>query len=430
MTRLRLATADTFRSLRHRNFRLYFVSQAISFTGTWLQLIAQSLLVLRLGGGGTALGLLTATQFAPTLVLGAWAGVVIDRHDKRRLMQVTTSVMLTAALLLGVLVLTGHATLASVYVLAGVLGLANTFDNPARRTLVNDLVPAAEVSNAVSLNSTLVTSARLIGPALAGGLVATVGIGWCFVVNGLSFLAPLVAVRRMDGAALRSSPPVARRRGQLREGLRYAWSVEGIRVPLLLMAVVSTLGFNSQVLLPLLATHELGGGDTTFTWLTTTGSAGMLVGSLWLARRRSIDTGLLAVSAVLFGAANGLLALAPTVPAALAASFLVGLSAIGLLSGTNTVVQLATDPAMRGRVLALYTVVFLGSTPIGGPIAGTVAETLGTRVALGGGAVASVLAGSVVLLVARRRRAELAAGSGAPVASPVALAADGSVVAA
>lgn len=429
MTRFRLATADTFRSLRHRNFRLYFASQAVSFTGTWVQLIAQTLLVLRLTDSGTALGLLVACQFAPTLVLGAWAGVVIDRHDKRRLMQVTTIIMLVAATALGVLVLTDTVTLAWVYVLAGALGLANTFDNPARRALVNEIVPRDELSNAVSLNSTLITTARLLGPAVAAALVATVGIGWCFVLNGISFLAPFLAVRMMDTEVMSRAEPVERSPGQLRAGLRYAWSVDDIRVPLLLMTVVGTLGFNSQVTLPLLASRELDGGDATYAWLAAAGSLGMLVGSLWLARRRTITTLLLAVSAALFGLANGLLALAPTVGFALAASFLVGLTAIGILSGSNSVIQLAADPGMRGRVLALFSVVFLGSTPIGGPIMGTIAEAAGTRVAIAVGGAASLAAG-LAGVAYRSRRGGLAGWRRAPVASPVALGADGSSAAA
>lgn len=423
MTRLRAAGRDTFRSLEHRNFRLYFGAMAVSFTGTWLQLIAQVLLVLDLTDSGTALGLLTGIQFAPVLLLGAWAGVVIDRHDKRVIMQISSSVMLAVAMLLGVLVLTDQVNLTWVYVLAGVLGVANAFDNPARRTLVNDLVPHDEIANAVSLNSMLVTTARLVGPALAGVLVSTVGIGWCFVLNALSFLAPIVAVRAMDVTALRGAPPVAAERGQLRAGLRYAWSVDEVRVPLLMVAVISALAFNFQVLLPLLAERELGGDETTFTWLMTTASLGMLIGSLWLARRRAIDTRLLARSAVLLGVAIALLALAPNVPSALACAFLVGLSSIGILSGSNTVIQMAADPLMRGRVLALYTVVFLGSTPIGGPLVGSVAEHLGTRTALAMGATASLVAGLTVLRW-------LAAGRRAPVASPVALGADGSTVAA
>lgn len=429
MTRFRLATADTFRSLRHRNFRLYFGSQAVSFTGTWVQLIAQNLLVYRLTGSGVALGLLVASQFAPTLVLGAWAGVVVDRHDKRRIMQVSTLVMLVAAMVLGVLVLTDQVTVAWVYALAGLLGLANTFDNPARRALVNELVPTEDVTNAVSLNSTLIVTARLLGPAIAGALVVTVGIGWCFVLNGLSFLAPFIAVRVLDATTMRPATPVEREPGQLRAGLRYAWSVDEIRVPLLLMAVVGTLGFNSQVTLPLLATRELGGGDASYAWLAAFGSLGMLVGSLWLARRRTITTFLLAVSAALFGLANGLLALAPTLGWALAASFVVGLTAIGILSGSNSVIQLAADPAMRGRVLALFSVVFLGSTPIGGPIMGAIAEAAGTRVALAVGGAASLAAG-LVAMAYRAGRGGLAGWRRAPVASPVALGADGSSAAA
>lgn len=427
MTRLRLATADTFRSLQHRNFRLYFASQAISFVGTWLQLVAQIILVYRLTDSGTALGLLIGVQFTPTLLLGAWAGVVLDRHDKRKVMQLTTTVMLGAALVLGILVLTDHVTIAWVYGLAAVLGLANTFDNPARRTLVNELVAEEDIGNAVSLNSTLVTAARLIGPALAGALVSTVGIGWCFILNGLSFVAPLVALRRMDPAAMRLVPPVVRAKGQLREGLRYAWAVPEVRIPLLMLAVISTLAFNFQILFPLLAERDLGGDDSTYTWLMAVASAGMLLGSLWLARRRVIDTRLLGASAAGFGVAYTLLAFSPTVPLALGSSFLVGLAAIGIFSGANTVVQLAAEPAMRGRVLALYSVVMLGSTPIGGPIMGAVAEHLGARVAIAVGGVAALVTGMAALAYLR---AGLAVRRGTPVASPVALGADGTTAAA
>ncbi|MDQ3294582.1 MAG: MFS transporter [Actinomycetota bacterium] len=405
MTRFRNATADTFRSLRHKNFRIFFVTQGISFTGTWVQLVAQTLLILRLTDSGTALGLLTAIQFAPTLVLGAWAGVVIDRHDKRRLMAITTTAMLLAALALGLLVLADRATVPLVYLLAAVLGLANTFDNPARRTLVNDLVPAAEVSNAVSLNSTLVTSARIVGPALAGLLVVTVGIGWCFVVNAASFVAALVGLWLLDASALRSRPPVARAKGQLRAGLRYVSSIDDLRIPLLLMAVVGTLSFNFQVLLPLLAKRDLGGTDGTYTLLTTVFSVGSLVGSLRMARRQVIDTRFLGLSAVVLGITTGALAFAPNVVVAGAILLVTGYAGIGVLSGGNAVLQMAASPEMRGRVLALFTVVFLGSTPIGGPIAGWAAEEFGTGAGLLIGAVAAVAAGLAVLAFLRNRDA-------------------------
>ena len=413
MTRLRLATAGTFRSLQHRNFRIFFVTQGISFTGTWVQLAAQTLLVYRLTDSGTALGLLTAIQFAPTLFLGAWAGVVIDRHDKRSIMRLTSSVMLAAAALLSVLVLTDHVTVAWVYVMAGVLGLANTFDNPARRTLVNDLVPADELVNAVGLNSTLVTAARIIGPAIAGALIATVGIGWCFALNALSFVSVLVGLRRMDWASMRQTEPVPRAKGQLREGFRYAMSVDDLRIPLLLMAVVGTLSFNYVVLLPLLAERDLGGSDVTYTVLTALFGVGSLIGSLRMAHRAHVDARFLGTSAIVLGLTSIALAVAPTVAAAGAVLVVAGYAGIGVLSGGNALLQIAVEPAMRGRVLALYTVVFLGSTPIGGPIAGWLGEQYGAPAGFLLGAVAALAAGAVVLAFLRRRDA------GAPSPVPV-----------
>lgn len=404
MTRIKLATADTFRSLQHRNFRIFFVTQGISFTGTWLQLAAQTLLVYRLTDSGTALGLLTAIQFAPTLLLGAWAGVVIDRHDKRAIMTITSSVMIGAAAILALLVLTDRESVGAVYALAGVLGLANTFDNPARRTLVNDLVPPDELVNAVALNSTLVTSARIVGPALAGGLIATVGIGWCFALNAVSFVPVLVGLRRMDPSSFRSKV-VARAKGQLRAGLRYAMSVDDLRIPLLLMAVVGTLSFNFAVLLPLLAERDLGGSDVTYTVLTSFFGVGSLIGSLRMAHRGTVDTRFLGESALLLGAASAALAFAPSIAVAAAILVVAGYAGIGVLSGGNAVLQLATNAEMRGRVLALYTVVFLGSTPIGGPIAGWVAQRFGTDAGILLGAVAAAIAGLVVLGFLRRRNA-------------------------
>jgi MFS family permease len=395
----------TFRSLRHRNYRIFFASQAVSFTGTWLQLVAQNLLVYDLTESGTALGLLVAVQFAPTLILGAWAGVVIDRYDKRRLMTITSSVMLVAALALGLLVLTDNVSVGAVYALAAVLGLANTFDNPARRTLVNDLVPTDDLTNAVSLNSILVTTARILGPALAGVLVSTVGIGWCFVVNGLSFIAPLVGIWRMDASAFPSTHRVAKEKGQLREGLRYAWSVDDVRLPLLLMAVIGTLAFNYQVILPVFAEEDLGGTDTTYTLLTVTFSVGSLVGSVALARRATVDARFLGLSAVGLGIATAALAVSPNLPIACATLLAMGYASIGVLSGGNAVLQLATTPSMRGRVLALYSVVFLGSTPIGGPIVGRVIDAFGTPAGIAIGAVASLAAGFALLAFVRRRGA-------------------------
>ena len=403
MTRLKLAASDTFRSLRGRNFRLFFIGQAVSQTGTWLQFIAQTLLVLQLTNSGVALGLLTAIQFLPVLLLGAWAGVVTDRVDTRKLMAVTQVAMMVVAFAVGALVLSGHATVSWVYLSGLLTGLANTFDNPARRVLVNELVSERDVANAVSLNATLMTGARMVGPALAGVLTATVGVGWCFVLNGVSFVAVLFAFYRMDPAAMRVTPPTAKEKGQLRAGFRYVWATESLRIPLLMLAVVSTLTYNFQVLMPLLAIQTLGGSDASYTILASVMSAGSVIGSLWLARRETLTTRFLAVACVSFGLAVSLFALAPSILFAALVGVVVGTTSIIVLAGTNSVLQLTASPEMRGRVLALFSVVFLGSTPIGGPIAGWVAEHFGVRVGFGMGAVAALASGGVALFAMRRR---------------------------
>ena len=402
MTRFKLATADTFRSLQHRNFKIFFITQGISFIGTWIQLAAQTLLVYRLTDSGTALGLLTAIQFTPTMLLGAWSGVIVDRYDKRRIMRVTATVMMLTATVLATVVALDVVTVPIVYGLAALFGLANTFDNPARRTLVNDLVPESEVVNAVALNSTLITSARIIGPAIAGALITTVGISWCFGLNALSFIPVLLGLHRMDASTFRSRP-VARAKGQLRAGLRYAMSIDELRVPLLLMAVVGTLSFNFVVLLPLLAERDLGGSDVTYTVLTSFFGIGSLLGSLRMARLATIDTRFLGRSSLVLGIACTALAYAPNVPVAAAILLPAGFASIGVLSGGNAVLQVAASAEMRGRVLALYTVVFLGSTPIGGPIAGWTAQRYGAPAGLLLGSIAAMVAGLAVLAFVRRR---------------------------
>lgn len=407
LNRLRAEASHTFASLEHRNFALHFWSQTISISGTWLQMMAQTLLALRLSDSGTVLGLLTAMQFCPALVLGAWAGVAIDRLPRRRVMEVCSITMLVVAGALGALTVMDRITLTWLFVFAGISGLVNTFDNTARRALVSELVPVESLPNAVSLNSTVVTAARLVGPALAGILVTTVGIGWCFLLNAVTFVAPLLSFRRMGPEVWLNHVPLQDRRGALRAGLRYAWANTDVKVPLLLTAVVGAFGYNAQVVLPLLAKRELGGTEATFTLLAAAGSIGMLAGSLWLARRRVITTRLVSIGAVSFGFANGLLGVAPDVPSAFAASVATGFAAVCILSGANTVVQLAASVAMRTRMLALFNVVFLGSTPVGGPIVGMIAETAGTRPAIAFGAVLSVLVGGVAVasLDGGRRRA-------------------------
>jgi MFS family permease len=400
--RLRLATAETFRSLRQRNFRLFFVGQVVSQAGTWVQSVALVWLVLTLTHSGVALGVTTALQFLPVLLLGPWGGLAADRLDNRRLLLVSQTLAGLQALAMGALVLTGAISVPLIYALTLVFGLITALDNPVRRSFVVDLVETADVPNAVGLNSALMTGSRVIGPAVAGMLIAGVGVGWCFVVNALSYVAVLVALGRMDPAGFRRPERGTRARGQLREGFAYVWRTPELRLPILLVAVIGTFAFNYPVLLPLLAERTLHGNASTFTLLYSTMSVGSLAGALVVARRTRVGGRWLARGALVFAAALGLLAVAPTLPLALAATIPVGFAGIIVLSGSNSALQLHARPDMRGRVNALFSVVFLGSTPIGGPVAGWVAEHFGVRAGLGLGAVSTALAGAAALAFLHR----------------------------
>lgn len=405
MTRVRRAARTTFHSLRYRNFRVFFVGQAISQTGTWLQLIAQSLLVLKLKDSGIALGLLVVFQFLPVLVIGPWAGVLADRFDRRRTMLITQTVMMVQAAAFAVLVLTGAITLPIVFALALVTGIANAIDTTARRVIVTELVDGPDLPNAIGLNSMLMTSSRLVGPALAGLTIVTVGIGWCFALNAVSFVAVLFALVRLD------MPPAAKRvvastsaGRQLVDGLRYVWADPDLRIAMSLMAVVSTLAFNWQVVLPLFAIKSLDGNATTYTVLTSILSVGSLVGAVAVAHRQRTSVPLLIGSAAAFGASTLVLAAMPTLITAIPAAIVAGGTGIFFLSSTSTFVQTNCEPAMIGRVVSLHTVLFLGSTPIGGPIAGWVSQEFGPRSGLLLGAIPTLVAAAILAhsLSARR----------------------------
>jgi MFS family permease len=403
VTRLRLATNETFRSLRSRNFRLFFGGQFISQVGNWLTLIAQTLLVLRLTDDGVALGVLGAAQFGPVLLFGAYAGLAADRMDKRRLLLWVQSFAMLQSFVLAALAFSGRPPVAAIYVVAFFGGLATAFDNPARRAFVTEMVPLADVGNAVSLNSALMTGSRVLGPALAGLLVTTAGFGWAFLLDGLSYLAVLAGLWKMNPAELRAPPVTPKAKGQIREGLRYVRSVPDLWVPLVMMTVIGTLAFNFQTVIPLFARRDLGGSDFTFTLIMSVVSLGSLVGALATARRTTIGRHTISLTAIAFGVAMGLLALAPNQPVALAVGFLVGLASIAFMTTSTAVVQLQADPSMRGRVLALQAMVFLGSTPIGAPIIGAVSQEFGARWGLAIGAVATVAAGTFGFLSVRAR---------------------------
>ena len=258
---VRAVAGDTFRSLTVRNFRLFFAGQLISQIGNWVTMIAQTLLVLHLGGSGLDIGVLVACQFVPVLLLGAWTGLVADRSDKRRLLMVTHAAAMAQSFAMAALAFSCDPPLWAIDAVALVGGVCLAFDNPARRSFVVEMVPEDHVNNAVSLNSALMTSARVFGPAIAGLLAHTVGYGWCFAVDGASYVAVLYALYRIDPGALRRAPVTEKAKGQVRAGLRYVRTVPELWIPLVVMTIVGTLSFNFTVVFPLFITDTLGGSD-------------------------------------------------------------------------------------------------------------------------------------------------------------------------
>lgn len=393
MTRARIAAGQTFRALAHRNYRLFFFGQAVSVSGTWMQIVAQAWLVLKLTNSGAALGLIIAAQTLPVLIGGAWAGVIADRVDRRRLLVATQSAATLLALTLGVLTLTGVVQLWMVALLAAGLGCVNMFDIPARQAFVMEMVDREDLFNAISLNSVVMNMGRVVGPAIAGILIVTVGIGFAFIANAASYIAViacLVAIRSRD---LYRTPPSPRTPGQLMQGLRYVWRTPELRTPLLMMALVGTFAYEFQVSLPLLArfTFDVGAGGLGL--MNSVMAGGAVLGGLVTASRTRPSGKRLAIAAGLFGAALLLAAVAPSFPLALVFMALAGAASIFFAAMANTSIQLATSAEMRGRVMALYAIAFMGSTPIGGPIVGWVGQVFDPRVALALGGVATLVAG-------------------------------------
>jgi MFS family permease len=405
MTRLRLASNETFKSLGIRNFRLFFVGQGISQIGNWLTLIAQTLLVLKLTDSGVALGLLAAAQFGPVLLFGAFAGLVADRSDKRRLLLFVQTFAMVQSFALATLAFQEHPPVWAIYAIATFGGMATAFDNPARRSFVVEMVPEEQITNAVSLNSALMTGSRIIGPALGGLLVATVGFGWAFLLDGVSYVAVIAGLRMIDPSKVRPAPVTPRGKGQVRAGLAYAWSITELRVPLLMMTVIGTLAFNFQTVLPLFAVRDLGGREITFSLLMSVVSVGSLVGALRSARRTSVSVRTVSLSSAGFGASMLALAIAPNQPIAFVVGVVMGFTSISFMTASTAIVQLRADPMMRGRILALQAMVFLGSTPIGGPILGAICERFGARYGLAVGAIATLAAAAYGFAVVRREQA-------------------------
>ena len=373
---------QTFRSLGVRNFRLFFIGQFVSQTGNWLTLVAQTLLVLKLTGSGVAVGVLTACQFAPVLLLGPWAGLVADRSNKRRLLLASNSVAMAQSVGLAALAFLDHPPVGWLYAIAVVGGLTTAFDNPARRSMVTELVPRSDVPNAVSLNGAIMNGSSVVGPALAGLMITTVGYGWAFVVDAVSYIAVLAALWRIDSTGLRSGPLVERRRGQVRAGLRYVRNDPVLWVSLVMMAIVGTLTFNFSVVFPLFVTRTLHGDDTAFTLLFSVTSVGSLAAALAAAHRALVTLRSVVVACAGFGVSMVVLAAMPNLALAFPVGAAVGFGSIAFMTSSTTILHLRAEPAMRGRVLALQAMVFHGSTPIGGPTLGAICDAFGARAGL------------------------------------------------
>ena len=397
------AARRVFSSLSGRNYRLWFVGQLVSLSGTWMQQVAQDWLVLQLTGRALPVGITTALQFTPVALFGIWGGLVADRLDKRRLLIVTQAAAALLALTLGLLTATGVVQLWMVYLLAFALGTVTAFDMPARQAFVTEMVGPGQVANAVALNSALFNSARVIGPALAGAAILAFGLAPAFLVNAASYLATMSALVAMDPERLHRQASARRAPGQVREGLRYIWGTPVLRSTLLLVTVVGTFGLNFNVVLPVLARFEFHAGPGTYGLMISVMAAGSIVGALIAAGRQRPTRALLVGAAGAFGLCSLAAAAAPTLAWELAVLVGVGAATITFLSTANTTLQLNSDPAMRGRVMALYGVLFLGSTPLGGALSGWLAEVAGARSPLWLGGTAC-LAAALVGLAGRRAR--------------------------
>jgi MFS family permease len=414
----------TFASLRVRNFRLFITGQLISTTGTWMQIVGGQWLVLQLSHSGTMLGLDASLQFLPMLLAGAWGGVIADRYDNRRTQIVTQAAYAILAMGFFALVATGVIRLWMVFGLSFLTGCVSAVDFPTRQSFYLEMVGPTDLTNAMSLNTATFTGTRIVGPAVAGLLIRAAGgdTAPMFLINALSYVAVIVALLAMRTAELHRRERVPRAKGQIREGIRYVWRTRDLRLPMLVMLFVFLFAYNFQVLMPLFAVRSFGGDSGTYGVMLSIVGVGSLAAALFMASRaKTPDPRRLSVFAVALGVVLIALAGAPALPAALIVLLFLGAAAISFAITGNSTLQLTSAPEMRGRVMSLYSVIFLGSTPIGGPIAGWVGQHLGPRVALAAGGAIAIVTGVAALAalgalgarrVRRARRTRPSAGAG------------------
>lgn len=407
---------STFRSLRVPNYRRYALGSFVSNVGTWMQRMAQDWLVLVLTGSGTALGITTGLQFLPVLLLSPYAGVIADRMSKRRLLQISQGAMGITSLVLGILAVTGNAQVWHVYVIAFLFGIASAFDAPARQSFVSEIVGPRDISNAVALNSATFNTARILGPGLAGLLVGALGggaraTGWAILINAVSYLAVIWQLHRMDRTALNTPKPAARERGMLRAGFRYLRGQPRMVMILIIVFFAGTFGMNFQITAALMATEVYGKGAGEFGLLGSIVAMGSLAGALLAAGRKRVRIRLLVGAGIGFGLANIVSGLMPTYVAFAAFAPVVGFCMITMLNSANAVLQLESEPLLRGRVMAIYMTIVMGGTPIGSPLIGWVGEAFGARWTLLAGGLLTIA--GVLLAVAVHARMTGSLGRGA-----------------
>lgn len=397
--------ATTFHSLEVRNFRLYFIGQAISLCGTWMQTIAQDWLVLTLSNSGTQLGIVSALQYGPILLLGPFGGLIADRFDKRKVLFFTQSLSGILALLLGLLVVTGTIKLWMVYIFAACLGIVNALDNPSRQGFVYEMVGKDRITNAISLFATEASITRAIGPAIAGVVIAVVGLGVCFLLNAASFVAVIIVLALMRTSELHHEPKRETRLTIL-DGLRYVWSSPILSTTLMMMAIIGTLSYEFSVSLPLFAQTTFNGTAATYAALVTALGLGSVVGGLGgAAFVKQTSQKLLITTAFLFGITLTVVSALPDLHAAVLGMFFVGMFSISFISWGNSTMQSNSESHVRGQVMALWAMAFLGSTFIGAPIIGYIGEHFGSRYSLTvGGMAAIVAAGIGALRYARQKQ--------------------------
>jgi MFS family permease len=409
------ASSRTFTALKYRNYRLFATGSLLSNIGTWLQRVAQDWLVLALTGSAGALGITTGLQFLPVLLFSPFAGVLADRYAKRTVLNWTQTIMGATALLMGVLAVTNSITVWHVYVLTFVFGTASALDVPARQAFVNEMVDTPDLANAVGLNSASFNLARMIGPALAGVLIALMGsgvaaTGWVIILNGVSYAAVVVSLMLMRQSEMRPTKPIGRAKGQLRDGIRYVRSRPDIILILAIVFCAGTFGFNFQMTTALMATEVFGKGAGEYGLLGSILAIGSLAGSLIAARRATPRQTTIVVFAVAFGLVEILSGLAPTYPLFALSQPLCGITSLLMVATANAFVQMSVSAEMRGRVMALYMCIFMGGTPLGAPILGWVAEQWGARWTLiGGGALTAIGTIAATALLAGRQGVSITA---------------------